>query len=195
MRVCDSDHLWGHGGTSSWAWKCFVRGHNTLLMDSWDPIPGRPCGEVNWAARPGYPTRDLNRRHDWTWEPVRQAIGNTRALAQRVNLAAMVPHDDLATTKYCLASPGVEYIVYLPEGDEVTVDLTGTSATFGVEWMHPVEGTITAGGSVQGGGKPFPCHSGARPHSICGGVKRACSACVCQRELNSNGGRNHVRKE
>jgi hypothetical protein len=154
VSVCDTDHLWGHGGTSSWAWKCFVRGHNTLLMDSWDPIPGRPCGEVNWAARPGYPTRDLNRRHDWTWEPVRQAIGNTRALAQRVNLAAMVPHDDLATTKYCLANPGVEYIVYLPEGDEVTVDLTGTSATFGVEWMHPVEGTITAGGSVKGGGKP-----------------------------------------
>jgi hypothetical protein len=23
-----------------------------------------------------------------------------------------------------------------------------------VEWMHPVEGTITAGGSVKGGGKP-----------------------------------------
>jgi len=32
--------------------------------------------------------------------------------------------------------------------------LTGTSATFGVERMRPVEGTITAGGSVQGGGKP-----------------------------------------
>jgi hypothetical protein len=154
VSVADTDHLWGHGGTPSWAWKCFVRGHNTLLMDSWDPIPGRPCGEENWAARPGYASRDLNRRDHWTWEPVRQAIGNTRTLAQRVNLAAMVPHDDLATTKYCLANPGVEYIVYLPEGDEVTVNLTGTSATFGVEWMHPVEGTIIAGGSVKGGGKP-----------------------------------------
>jgi len=161
VSVCDTDHLWGHGGTPSWAWKCFVRGHNTLLMDSWDPIPGRPCGEVNWAARPGYPTRDLNRRDDWTWEPVRKAIGNTRTLAKRVNLAAMIPHDDLASTRYCLASPGEEFIVYLPEGDEVTVDLSSAPGTFVVEWMHPVEGSITPGGTVKGGRKlnfavPFP---------------------------------------
>ena len=154
VSVCDTDHLWGHGGTPSWAWKCFVRGHNTLLMDSWDPIPGRPCGQVNWAARPGYPTRDLNRRDDWTWEPVRKAIGNARTLAKRANLAAMIPHDELASTKYCLAHPGEEYIVYLPEGDEVIVDLGSASGTFSVEWMHPVEGTITPGGTVSGAGKP-----------------------------------------
>ena len=161
VSVCDTDHLWGHGGTPSWAWKCFVRGHNTLLMDSWDAIPGRPCGEVNWVKRPGYPARDLNRREDWTWEPVRKAIGNTRVLAKRANLAAMAPHDELATTKYCLANPGTEYIVYLPEGDEVTVDLSSALGTFTVEWMQPVEGTITSGGTVRGGDKsnfavPFP---------------------------------------
>lgn len=154
VSVCDTDHLWGHGGTPSWAWKCFVRGHNTLLMDSWAPIPGRPCGQVNWATRPGYPTRDLNRRDDWTWEPVRKAIGNTRTLAKRVNLVAMVPHDELASTKYCLANPGLEYIVYLPEGDEATVDLTGAPGALVVEWIHPVEGTITPGSTVTGGGKP-----------------------------------------
>jgi len=154
VSVCDTDHLWGHGGTSSWAWKCFVRGHNTLLMDSWEAIPGRPCGDVNWVKRPGYPTRDLNRREDWTWEPVRKAIGNTRVLAQRANLAAMTPHDELATTKYCLANPGTEYIVYLPEGDEVTVDLSAAPGSFNVEWMQPVEGAITPGGTVKGGDKP-----------------------------------------
>ena len=154
VSVCDTDHLWGHGGTPSWAWKCFVRGHNTLLMDSWDPIPGRACGQVNWATRPGYPTRDLNRRDDWTWEPVRKAIGNTRTLAKRINLATMVPHNELATTKYCLANPGAEYVMYVPEGDEVTVDLSSAPGTFAVEWMKPVEGTVTSGGTVKGGGKP-----------------------------------------
>ncbi len=82
-----------------------MRGHNTLLMDAWEPIPGRPCREENWATRPGYPARDLNRRDDWTWERVRKAIGNTRTLAKRVNLAAMTPHDELATTRCCLANP------------------------------------------------------------------------------------------
>jgi Family of unknown function (DUF6298)/Putative collagen-binding domain of a collagenase len=154
VSVLDTDHLWGHGGTPSWAWKSFVRGHNTLLMDAWDPIPGRPCGLQNWATRPGYPTRDLNRRHDWTWEPVRKAMGNTRTLAKRVDLAAMTPHNELVSTKYCLANPGVEYIVYAPEGDEFTLDLSSAPGEFRAEWLHPVEGTIIAGGSVKGGQKP-----------------------------------------
>ncbi len=154
VSVLDTDHLWGHGGTPSWAWKCFVRGHNTLLMDAWDPIPGRPCGLQNWATRPGYPTRDLNRRNDWTWEPVRKAIGNTRTLAKRVNLAAMTPHDELASTRYCLVNPGAEYIVYAPEGDEFTLDLSAASGEFTAEWMHPVDGDVTPGGKVQGGQKP-----------------------------------------
>jgi hypothetical protein len=154
VSVSDTDHLWGHGGTIAWAWKSFVRGHNTLLMDSWVPIPGRPCGHVNWAARPGNPIRDVNRSEAWNWEPVRKAIGNTRTYANRMNLAATSPRNDLASTKYCLANPGEEYLVYLPEGDEVTVDLSSAPAEFAAEWMHPVEGTITPGGTVKGGGKP-----------------------------------------
>jgi len=154
VSVSDTDHLWGHGGTIAWAWKSFVRGHNTLLMDSWVPIPGRPCGRVNWASRPGNPIRDLNRSEAWTWEPVRKAIGNTRTYANRMNLAAATPRNELASTRYCLAHPGEEYLVYLPEGDEVTVDLSSAPGDFAAEWMHPVEGTITPGGTVKGGGKP-----------------------------------------
>ena len=154
VSVSDTDHLWGHGGTVPWAWKSFLRGHNTLLMDSWVPIPGRPCGRVNWAARPGNPMRDINRSEAWVWEPVRKAIGNTRTYADRMNLAATAPRNDLASTKYCLANPGHEYLVYLPEGDEVIVDLSAASGEFAVEWMHPVEGTITAGGTVKGASKP-----------------------------------------
>jgi hypothetical protein len=153
VSILDTDHIWGHGGTASWAWKSFLRGHNTWLMDPWMPLPGHPCGEVNWMARPGYSSRDLNRRDHWTWEPVRMAMGNARALALRINLMSMVPHDELASTRYCLANPGWEYLIYLPEGDEVTVDLSAVSGDLAVEWMHPVEGTIVRGGSVSGGRK------------------------------------------
>ncbi len=161
VAVLDTDHLWGHGGTPAWAWKSFCRGYNTLLMDSWVPIPGHPCGEVNWASRAGYPTRDLNRADAWVWEPVRKAIGNTRTYANKMKLVEMTPHDDLASTKFCLASPGHEYLVYLPEGYEVTVDLSTAARKFEVEWILPVEGHVTGGGTVTGGSKvelmvPFP---------------------------------------
>ena len=79
-------------------------------------------------------------------------MGQTRRLAERVDLAAMAPRDDLASTRYCLAQPGSEYIVYLPEGGEVEVDLSGAAGSFHVEWIHPVEGTITQGEPVAGGG-------------------------------------------
>ena len=79
--------------------------------------------------------------------------GQTRTYAMQMNLAAMTPRNDLASTQYCLANPGKEYLVYLPEGGEVTVDLYAASGTLAVEWIHPVEGTITPGGAVAAGGK------------------------------------------
>jgi len=153
VSVNDTDHLWGHGGTAAWAWKSFARGHNTLLMDAWDPIAGAPCPAVNWGPRPGYPNRDLNRRDDPTWEPVRRALGLTRQYAMRMVLASMTPHDELASTSYCLANPEREFLVYLPEGDQVMLDLSRATGSLSVEWMHPVEGAVTPGGNVAGGRK------------------------------------------
>jgi len=95
------------------------------------------------------------------WEPVRKALGNTRSYANRMNLVEMTPHDELADSKYCLANPAHEYLVYLPEGYSVSVDLSGATRTFEVEWMRPVEGDVTPGGTVKGGSQtefmvPFP---------------------------------------
>ena len=78
-----------------------------------------------------------------------------------MNLAEMTPHDELSETRYCLANPGHEYLVYLPEGYQVVVDLAGAGRTLEVEWMQPVEGYVTAGGTAKGGSKvefmtPFP---------------------------------------
>jgi len=151
VSVNDTDHLWGHGGTATWAWKCLLRGHNTLLMDSWDPIAGQPCPEVNWGPRPGFPNRDLNRRDDPTWEPVRSALGFTRQYADRIDLASIIPNNELAGTGYCLANPEREFLVYLPEGDRVEVDLSRVAGRLTVEWTHPEDGTITTGGTVEGG--------------------------------------------
>jgi len=55
-----------------------------------------------------YEASVLGKRFDLRWEPVRPSLGFARRLAGRINLAAMTPHDSLASTKYCLADPGSE---------------------------------------------------------------------------------------
>ena len=70
-----------------------------------------------------------------------------------MNLAAMTPCNDLASTQYCLANPGQEYVVYLPNGGEVTVDLSAAPGALAVEWFNPHTGVVRKGGTAQGGTK------------------------------------------
>jgi hypothetical protein len=130
--LLDTDHIWGVGGNVDWAWKSFVRGHNPLFMDP-------------------YQHELLGRGDPQQWEPLRQALGQTRRLAQRLSLAAMTPRNELASTGYCLAEVGRAYVVYAPQGGQVTVDLQGAQGLFAVEWIDPVQGTSTAGAAIRGG--------------------------------------------
>jgi len=134
VSLLDTDHIWGLGGNPVWAWKAFVRGHNPIFMDPYDNAI-----LAKGAAK--------------DWEPLRQSLGVTRRLAERVNLAAMTPQDELASTKYCLAQPGAAYIVYLPDGGEVTLDLSATKERFDTEWIQPIDGKTTPGEPVTGGDK------------------------------------------
>jgi hypothetical protein len=84
-------------------------------------------------------------------EPIRQAMGTTRRLAERINLATMTPRPDAASSGYCLADPGKEYLIYLPQGGVVTVDLSKAPGPFAMEWIDPRSGTVTQTGTVSGG--------------------------------------------
>jgi hypothetical protein len=130
--LANTDHLWGIGGDVGWVWKSFTRGLNPLFMDP-------------------YKQEVLKGGADSKWEPVRNAMGVSRRLAERVNLAAMLPHGDLASSGYCLAAPGKEYIVYLPSGGEVSLDLSSATSRLQVQWLHPIDGKATAAPTVTGG--------------------------------------------
>jgi hypothetical protein len=132
--LSDTDHLWGIGGNPDWVWKSFVRGHNPIFMD---PYENRVLGKADPEG----------------WNPVRASLGHTRRLADRLDLAAATPREDLASTRYCLADPGRQYVVYLPEGGQVDVDLSAAAESLAVEWSDPVAGTSQAGKPVSGGGK------------------------------------------
>ena len=94
-------------------------------------------------------------------------MGYTRYFAQRINLVEMVPRGDLASTGYCLANPEsetAEYLVYLPEGGSVTVDLSATGGELMVEWFSPAIGATTDIWSITGGAErsftsPFSGHA------------------------------------
>jgi len=132
VSLLDTDHIWGCGGNPGWVWRSFLRGHNPIFMDPYD-------GAV--LGTPGDPR----------WEPIRQAMGVARRLADRVDLAALEPRDDLASSGYCLAEPGREYLVYLPDGRGGTVDLSAATGTLRVEWVDPRTGASRPGDAVDGG--------------------------------------------
>jgi Putative collagen-binding domain of a collagenase len=77
-------------------------------------------------------------------------MGFIRRYAERMNLAATAPHGELVSTKHCLANPGHEYLVYLPNGGATTVDLSTAAGTFRVEWMNPTDGTTSTAQAITG---------------------------------------------
>ena len=67
----------------------------------------------------------LGVRFDPGDEPIRKAMGVTLHVARQLDLAAMTPRGELASSGDRLAGqgkPGVEYVVYVPQGKEVSVD-------------------------------------------------------------------------
>jgi len=143
--LSDTDHLWGLGGNRGWVWKSFLGGMNPLFMDPYD-------GGV------------LGKKLDPQWEPVRKSLGATLRLASRLRLAAMAPQGKLASSGYCLAGNtgrGMEYLVYLPKGGEVSVDLSAARGDLSVRWITPEEGREQSAPKAEGGGRrtftpPFP---------------------------------------
>jgi hypothetical protein len=131
--LTDTDHLWGIGGNAQWVWKSFLRGLNPLFMDPYDGKVLRKTFDPAWA------------------EPLRKSMGTTLDFAQRLDLIHMVPDPALASSGYCLAHPGHAYLVYLPEGQEVTVDLAGCPGVYEVAWFDPHTGTVRQAAPVDGG--------------------------------------------
>ncbi|MHC4713224.1 MAG: DUF6298 domain-containing protein [Planctomycetota bacterium] len=140
----DTDHLWGIGGNHRWVWKSFLRGMNPLYMD--------PYGKtLNWTLK-------------WSVDEderllILANLGHTRRFAARMDLAKTTPRSEVASSGYCLADPartGGRYLVYLPEGGSVTVDLRAARGRLSVEWFDPVTGKSKKCGTVKGGAKrPF----------------------------------------
>ncbi len=149
--ISDTDHLWGIGGNQAWVWKSFCRGLNPIFMDPYRETEKAGEQQPTW-------TNHLSgaSRLDPRWESIRRSLGYTRSFAQRMDLTAAEPQGELASTGYCLANPGSEYLVYLPEGGTVTVDLSDTAGELAAEWFDPSRGeTVAADATNAGASRQF----------------------------------------
>ncbi|MHC1762761.1 MAG: DUF6298 domain-containing protein [Verrucomicrobiia bacterium] len=117
VSLLDTDHIWGVGGNAGWVWKSFLRGHNPIFMDPYD---GSVLGQ------------------DRGWEPIRSAMGRTCRVAEKLNLAAMKPRNELASTGYCLADPGRAYLAYQPDGGK-EFSLQVEPGKYEVLWIDPTQ--------------------------------------------------------
>jgi hypothetical protein len=144
VSLQDSDHWWvvpiyrNENFGRDWVWKSFCRGHNPILMEHLPPRSFIADDHPLTLDDPGYIAS-------------RTAMGQTRRYAERINLAAMRPSTAVASTEYCLADPGKEYLVYLPEGGPVTVDLSAAQGEITVEWFNPNRDEPTKSATIPGG--------------------------------------------
>lgn len=129
--IVDTDHLWGIGGDATWVWKSVTRGLNPVFMDTYD---GKVLGKV--------------RPED---EAPRRAMGRAIEYSLRMNFARAKPQNDLASTGYCLAEPGVSYLVFAAEGGDINMDLTAGEGSFSVEWRDAVTDEVVRFPPVSGG--------------------------------------------
>jgi hypothetical protein len=158
----DTQQLWS-GATESWVWRSFSSGLQPMLLDPYrmQMIDGHPVFRDPAAATNLLPPRDQSRPEWWS---IRKSLGYTRWLASRMDLKRMTPRPELASTGYCLASPGHDYLIYLPplEGvgrvtalfglwRTVRVDLSGVGGTFTTEWFDPATASLRSGPQLLGG--------------------------------------------
>jgi hypothetical protein len=129
--ISDTDHLPDQGSFDyRWVWKTFLRGLNPVFMDPYN------------VAGSDMPKSAMNL--------IRKNMGYTLLFANRMNLVAMLPQSTLASSGYCLAESGKEYLAYTQNG-AITLNLSDTLGTFNVEWLDPIKGTRKQGDAIQGG--------------------------------------------
>lgn len=123
--ITDTDHYAPGRGDVLWAWKSFLRGHQPILMD---------FGLIGGVNPP-----------DAAFEPARYAMGDTLRFAERMNLIAMEPRDDLSSTRYALANPGQEYLILQPADTAGPFTVRLEPGNYSAEWF-----SIASRQTVQG---------------------------------------------
>ncbi len=106
VSLLDSDHLFftlivnNPAAARNWVWKKFF-------------ARAQPFLDEKYISSLDRQSRSDDHRRFWI-HGSRAAMGHMRRYADQMNLITMIPRPDLASTRYALARPGSEYLVYQP---------------------------------------------------------------------------------
>jgi hypothetical protein len=98
--IVDMDHVSAGSNDVGFVWSAFTRGYHFNLYDQPFENPGAENPE---------------------WRRIRHNVGKTVEYAGKLDLANVAPREDLASTGFCLAKPGYQYVVYQPGKGSFTV--------------------------------------------------------------------------
>ena len=73
-------------------------------------------------------------------------MGHTLRYAEIMNLAASIPTKTMCSTKYCLANPGNEYLVFQPNSGPFKLKIKAGDYEF--EWFNPNSGIVMKKGTL-----------------------------------------------
>jgi len=121
--IVDMDHVSPGSADLGYVWTAFTRGYHFNLYDA--PFESPDAEGPQWQAA----------RHN---------VGKAVYYARRCGLVNMNPRGDLASTGFCLANPGVEYIVYAPGGSPFSVSGLQAGGSYYYEWYDPEENKVIA---------------------------------------------------
>jgi hypothetical protein len=115
--ISESDHYAPCGVDAVWAWRSLTRGLSSSQLDCGIGDPAHPSPEFDFL------------------EPARLAQGDARRQADRMDLLAMEPRGDLASTGYALANVGEEYLVLQPADSSASFTVTLAAGTYRPRWF------------------------------------------------------------
>jgi hypothetical protein len=103
-------------------------------------LPQNDLGCEDWRSR------------ERSWKYCRVALDFFRdekiPFWEMANANALVRNGDDSNGRFCLAQRGSIYLVYLPNGGSVELDLSEDSGEFSIRWLDPREGGALVEGSV-----------------------------------------------
>lgn len=130
--ILDSDHISNNSATfsSDVFMRAICQGHSGVLFME----DGFNFAQGGFSIKPA----------------IRSNLGSILQFTRRMTLALARPSGALASTGFCLAYPGFQYLAYQPGNGSFTVNLSAISGTLDVDWLNTNDGTRSYNNVVGG---------------------------------------------
>jgi len=123
----DTDHVSPGSNDIGFVWSAFTRSYHFNLYDKPFESPDSEGTD---------------------WQRVRRNVSQTIAYAEHMDLANAAPRGDLASTGFCLAKPGEQYVVYQPGDQPFIVSGLEAGQPYHIEWYDTEQGRIIQEGEM-----------------------------------------------